>query len=333
MTVDWQGELQNFSEDPPFGWLNIWKNGDSHLKLWMITREVTMENKIVLITGCSSGFGYLSAIHLAKSGFRVFATLRDLNKADELRRKVKDDQLPVTILRLDVTEVASIEACINRIADEFGRLDVLINNAGYGIGGFFEDLSDQEFRDQMETNFFGVLNVVRAALPLLRKSDDARIINISSMAGLTTTPGMGAYNASKWALEGFSECLRQELALHGIRVLLIEPGPFPTKVLTTNTRFAGKALDPASPNYSFTQAVYRQYQKRNETLKSDPMDIVRLIEHLITAKNPRFRNVRGPGAKIRAFIHRYLPWRCNEWIIRKVIFGTLRAGTPGSHTV
>lgn len=163
--------------------------------------------------------------------------------------------------------------------------------------------------------------MVRAALPLLRKSDDARIVNISSMAGLTTTPGMSAYNASKWALEGFSECLRQELALHGIKVLLIEPGPYPTKVLTTNTRFAAKALDPNSPNYRYTQAVYAQYQRRNETLKSDPQEIVRLMEHLITAKNPRFRNIRGPGAKMRAFIHRYLPWRCNEWIVRKVIFG------------
>lgn len=282
-----------------------------------------MEKKIVLITGCSSGFGYLSALHLAETGFRVYATMRNLNKAADLEREVARNHLPVSIMQLDVTDLESIGLCLRRIENESGKLDVLINNAGYGIGGFFEDLSDREFRDQMETNFFGALNMVRAALPLLRKSDDARIVNISSMAGLTTTPGMSAYNASKWALEGFSECLRQELALHGIKVLLIEPGPYPTKVLTTNTRFAAKALDPNSPNYRYTQAVYEQYQRRNETLKSDPQEIVRLMEHLITAKNPRFRNIRGPGAKMRAFIHRYLPWCCNEWIVRKVIFGKL----------
>ncbi|MDO9547470.1 MAG: SDR family NAD(P)-dependent oxidoreductase [Candidatus Marinimicrobia bacterium] len=280
-----------------------------------------MDKKIVLITGCSSGFGYLSAIQLAEKEYRVIATMRDLSKRVDLDNKIKTGNLPINVCRIDVTDLDSIKRCIKDIDREYGRLDVLVNNAGYGIGGFFEDLSDREFREQMETNFFGVLNMVRETLPLLRKSDDARIINISSAAGLTTTPGMGAYNASKWALEAFSESLRQELALHGMKVLLIEPGPYPTKVLTTNTRFAEKANDPNSPNYKFTQQLYVKYKQNNATLKSDPMEIARLIEKLISEKNPSFRNVHGPGAKLRAYMHRFLPWSFNEWVIRRVIFG------------
>jgi len=282
-----------------------------------------MNKNIVLITGCSSGFGYLGAIHLAEKGYQVIATMRDLAKGDELESEIKKRDLPITVHRLDVTDLDSIDSCVREIDRKYGRLDVLVNNAGYGIGGFFEDLSDREYRDQMETNFFGVLNMVRATLPLLRKSGDARIINISSVAGLTTTPGMGAYNVSKWAVEAFSESLRQELALHGIKVLLIEPGPYPTKVLRENTRFAEKALDPQSPNYQYTQKLYEKYKERSATLKSDPMQIVRLIAKLISAKNPSFRNVRGPGAGLRAFMHRFLPWRLNEWVIRRFIFGKM----------
>ena len=283
-----------------------------------------MNSKIILITGCSSGFGFHSAVHLARKGFRVIATARNLTRAAELKEHIKKEKLPVMLKKLDVTDVKMVKSVISDTEAEYGHLDVLINNAGYGVGGFFEDLTDREYRDQMETNFFGVLNMVRESLPLLRKSADARIINISSVAGLTTTPGMGAYNTSKWAMEAFSECLRQELALHGIKVLLIEPGPYPTKVLTTNTRFGEKALDPESPNYRFTQRIYKMYQRRTENLKSDPMEIVRLMEHLITAGNPRFRNIRGPGAKVRAYMHRFLPWRLNEWIVRKVIFGNMK---------
>jgi NAD(P)-dependent dehydrogenase (short-subunit alcohol dehydrogenase family) len=280
--------------------------------------------KIILITGCSSGFGFLSAIHLAHKGHQVIATMRNLAKRTKLDDEISKGSLPITVLQLDVTKPDSITNCLSEVEKKYGRLDILINNAGYGIGGFFEDLSDREFRDQMETNFFGVLNVTRAALPLLRKSPAARIINISSTAGLTTTPAMGAYNASKWAVEGFSECLRQELGLYGIRVLLVEPGPYPTEVLTSNTRFAIKARDPQSPNYFYSNQIYERYLKQNQTLKSDPIEIARLIEHLIMVKNPAFHNIRGPLAKIRVFIHRFLPWRFNEWLIRKVAFSNLK---------
>lgn len=279
------------------------------------------QKQVVLITGCSSGFGLLTSIRLAQRGYEVVATMRNLAKRGVLDEAIERHKLSLTVLQLDVTDIKSIEACLKDISEKYGHLDVLVNNAGYGIGGFFEDLSDKEYRDQLETNFFGVLNMIRLSLPLLRKSSSAKIINISSVAGLTATPGMGAYNTSKWALEGFSESLRQELSLFGIQVLLIEPCPYPTEVLNTNTRFAEKAMDPESPNYEYTQKLYKKYLERNETLKSDPNEVAKLIESLIVAKNPPFRNVIGPNAKLRYYFRRFFPWRLNEWLVKKVIFG------------
>ncbi len=279
------------------------------------------QKKVVLITGCSSGFGLLSSIRLALRGYKVVATMRNLAKRGALDEAIERHKLSLTVHQLDVTNIKSIEVCLNDISERYGLMDVLVNNAGYGIGGFFEDMSDREFRDQMETNFFGVLNMIRLSLPLLRKSSSAKIINISSVAGLTATPGMGAYNTSKWALEGFSESLRQELSLFGIQVLLIEPGPYPTEVLTTNTRFAERAMDPESPNYKYTQKLYKKYLERNAILKSDPNEVAKLIESRIVAKNPPFRNVIGPNAKLRYYFRRFLPWRLNEWLVKKVIFG------------
>ena len=176
-------------------------------------------SKIILITGCSSGFGLLTAARLSVKGHRVFATMRSLNKKQELLDEVKARDGKVQILELDVTKEATIQAAVQRIEQEFGRIDVLVNNAGFGIGGFFEDLSEDDIRIQMETNFFGVQNVTRHVIPFMRRQKSGIIINISSIAGLYALPAFGAYNASKWSLEGFSESLRHELRFFGIQVL------------------------------------------------------------------------------------------------------------------
>ena len=155
---------------------------------------------VVLITGCSSGFGMLSAARLAAAGHTVYASMRNLQKRETLLEEVKRRGGELKLLKLDVTDNATIDDAMNKIESEKGRLDILINNAGYGLGGFFEDVSEREFRDQMETNFFGVLEVTRRALPLMRKSSadygGAKIINISSVQGRAPIPGMGAYALS-----------------------------------------------------------------------------------------------------------------------------------------
>ena len=171
-------------------------------------------NKVILITGCSSGFGMLTAAKLAAGGHTIYATMRNLQKQNDLTMELEKRETMCQILHLDVTDNKSINKVLDTIEKQAGRLDVLINNAGYGIGGFFEDLSEGEIRSQFETNFFGVQKVTRSALPLMRatasksgKDFSTKIINISSTQGRSTLPGLCEYGASKFALEVFSESL------------------------------------------------------------------------------------------------------------------------------
>jgi len=177
-----------------------------------------------------------------------------------------------------------------------------------------------EVRAQMETNFFGVLNVTRAALPLMRQTGPGKIINISSTAGLTAIPGMSSYHASKWAVEGFSESLRQELLPFGIQLILVEPGPYPTKAVKENVQLAGRGHDPASPYYAHSQKILKKWQARTANLKSDPQEIAGLIGKIVRQRKPKFRHVIGPTAKLRYYMHKFLPPRLNHWIIRQIIF-------------
>ncbi len=202
-------------------------------------------NKVILITGCSSGFGMLTAGKLAAAGHTIYATMRNLQKQNALMLELEQRDTMCQILHLDVTEDKSINKVIDTIEKQAGRLDVLINNAGYGIGGFFEDLSEDEIRSQFETNFFGVQKVTRSALPLMRatasksgKIFSTKIINISSAQGRSTLPGLGAYGASKFALEGFSESLYFELQPFGIEVVILEPGTYLTKAIDENSHEA-----------------------------------------------------------------------------------------------
>ena len=156
--------------------------------------------KVVLITGCSSGFGLRIAARLASLDYYVIATMRNLSKQNDLVGEAVLRGGEIDVLRLDVSDINSIKDVVRHIKEKYGRLDVLVNNAGYGIGGFFEDLTQEEIREQIETNFFGVQNVTREAIPLMREQKRGTIVNISSISGLYALPCFGAYNASKWAL-------------------------------------------------------------------------------------------------------------------------------------
>ena len=291
-------------------------------------------NKIILITGCSSGFGMLTSARLAAGGHTIYATMRNLQKQDTLKLELKQRDTKCQILHLDVTDDNSISKVINTIEKQDSRLDVLINNAGYGIGGFFEDLSEDEIRSQFETNFFGVQKVTRSALPLMRatasklgKDFSTKIINISSAQGRSTLPGLGAYGASKFALEGFSESLYFELQPFGIEVVILEPGTFLTKAIDENSHEANAGLDTDSP--------YVKYAKRLKDLHSnilitkkgvgDPEDVAIMIEDIINRKRNKLRYLAGTQAKIRVWMKSILPFRWFSKIILKLVMGVNRS--------
>ncbi len=280
--------------------------------------------KVILITGCSSGFGLLTAARLAAKGHQVIATMRTLEKQLTLRNHVKKIGAEVDIKQLDVTDVASVKKTIAEIAAQYGNIDVLVNNAGYGLGGFFEDLTDEEIRQQMETNFFGVQNVTRAVIPLMRQRKNGKIINISSVAGFSSSPGFGAYNASKWALEGFSESLRYELKFFGIDVLLIEPGTYKTKIFFENARYAKSFNNEDSPYFPISQHLKKKVMDFVEDCYKDPEEIPIMVEKLIYAKNPPFRNIPDIETQVQHWLRKLLPFRVFSWIIQTALFRDLK---------
>jgi len=273
----------------------------------------------ILITGCSSGFGLLMAARLASKGHQVIATMRNLDKKDDLCNEVNRRGGIINILPLDVINPNSVKEVILKITKKFGFIDVLINNAGYGIGGFFEDLTDEEIRQQMETNFFGAQNVTRAVIPFMRQRQRGRIINISSVAGFSTSPAFGAYNTSKWALEAFSESLHYELKLFGIDVLLIQPGTYKTEIFYKNSRYAKNFDNPDSPYFTVSQKLKKRTMDYVSKCKKDPEKIAILAEKLINAKNPPFRNIPDIEGRILYFLRKFLPFRVYRWIIRTAL--------------
>ena len=278
-----------------------------------------MNIKTILITGTSSGFGLLTAARLASKGHQVIATMRDPAKQNALLAEVKKRGGEMEVLRLDVTQKNTIAAVIEHIAKKYGRLDVLINNAGYGIGGFFEDLSDEEIRTQFDVNFFGAQNVIRQALGLMRPQGSGKIINISSVAGFSASPAFSAYNASKWALEAFSESLHYELKLFGIDVVLIEPGTYKTKIFHENARYAKDFDNPQSPYYPYSQMLKKKVLDYVDNLRKDPERIPILIEKVIDSKNPSFRNIPDAEAQTLYFLRKFLPFRIYCWMIQKAL--------------
>ena len=179
-----------------------------------------VSEKVWFITGTSRGFGREWAIAALQRGDKVAATARNTEALDDLVERYGDALLPI---RLDVTDRDADFAAVKQAHDHFGRLDIVVNNAGYGQFGFVEELSEQEARDQIETNVFGALWITQAALPYLREQGSGHIIQVSSIGGITAFPDVGMYHASKWALEGFSQSLAQEVAPFGVHVTLIEP--------------------------------------------------------------------------------------------------------------
>ncbi|MFQ5782226.1 MAG: SDR family oxidoreductase [Nitrosopumilus sp.] len=185
-------------------------------------------DKVALVTGSSSGIGLKTALALARDGYRIFASMRDTKKSSKLEEEAKKEDLSIDVIELDVDNEESIVSAIKKVVEDGGRLDVLVNNAGYGQFGCTEDVSVDDFRKQFETNFFSIVRIIQEVAPIMRKQKSGIIVNISSVAGRMGLPGSPAYISSKFALEGLGECLRYELGQFGIKTTLIEPGVIKT---------------------------------------------------------------------------------------------------------
>ena len=187
--------------------------------------------KVAVVTGASSGIGFETALALAREGYHTYATMRDVTKSDKIKELGEKDGLKISVLELDVDNDDSVKVAIKKILDEKQRIDVLVNNAGWGLWGCVEDVSVDEFKTQFETNFFSVIRLIQEVGPTMRKQGSGKIINISSVAGRIGFPASPAYISSKFALEGLSESLRLEMAPFGVDVIIIEPGVIKTNFL------------------------------------------------------------------------------------------------------
>lgn len=240
-----------------------------------------MSEKVWFITGTSRGFGREWAIAALDRGDRVAATARNADSLIELVEKYGDAVLPIA---LDVTDKDAAIAAVGRAHEHFGHLDVVINNAGYGHFGFVEEITEEEARAQMETNFFGALWVTQAALPFLRAQGSGHIIQVSSIGGISAFPLVGIYHASKWALEGLSQALAQEVSGFGINVTLVEPGGF-------STDWSGSSSKTSAPiaDYEELHEVVAAARKMRFTAPGDPIATRSAILKVVDAERPPLR--------------------------------------------
>jgi NAD(P)-dependent dehydrogenase (short-subunit alcohol dehydrogenase family) len=262
--------------------------------------------KVWLITGSSRGFGREWAIAALERGDSVAATARDVSSLDDLVERFGDRVLPV---RLDVTDRQAVFAAVRRAHERFARLDVIVNNAGYGQFGMVEEISERDAREQIETNLFGALWVTQAALPYLREQGSGHILQVSSIGGISAFPNIGMYHASKWALEGLSQSLAREVADFGIKVTIIEPAGYSTDWGGSSARHATPL-----PAYDEFRAEAQKLRASRQATPGDPVATRAAVLEVVDADHPPLRIFFGDGPLAIAakdYESRLATWR--EW--------------------
>jgi NAD(P)-dependent dehydrogenase (short-subunit alcohol dehydrogenase family) len=271
------------------------------------TSNVSVE-RTALITGASSGFGLLTSVTLARRGWRVLATMRDLVRREQLESAARQAGVTdrIEIHALDVTNAEQIAAIAELIEKRSQPLHALINNAGFAVPGLAEEVTDAELRDQFDTNFFGAAAVTRAILPQMRRQGFGHVVMVSSISGRTGFPGVSSYVASKFALEGWTETLRLEMAAVGIKVAIVEPGSFKTDIWTRNAKLTAKMSDPSSPN---VERLARWQRRIDEGAKSraNPQEVADLIARILETPEPKLRYVIGRDARMALLMRKVLP--------------------------
>ena len=266
--------------------------------------------KVILVTGASSGIGYDAARALASQGHHVYAAARRMERMDPLRA---DGIVPV---RMDVTDSGSMEAGVRNILETEGRIDVLVNNAGYGSLGAIENVSMEEARRQLDVNLFGLAYLCRLVLPAMREQGSGRIINISSIAGRVVLPFCGWYHVSKFAVEALSDSLRMEMKPFGVKVVVIEPGGIKTDwglIAADNLAESSKETPYEADGLRVAATLRKAYSIR---LMPDPSVVTRAISKAVNRRRPRTRYRVGFGAGILIFFHAILPDRWWDGVVR-----------------
>jgi len=248
-------------------------------------------HKVAVVTGSSSGIGYETSLILARNGYLTYATMRDLEKSVTIKSVATKERLPLRVVQLNVTEEGSIMDAVHSIITDVGKIDLLVNNAGYGLNGAFEELAMEEIKAQYETNLFGVIRVTQAVLPIMRKQKTGIIVNISSGAGRFGYPGGSAYVSTKFALEGLSESMAYELEPFGIKVVLVEPGVIKTNFVNSMVA-SKKSQDPNSPYAQFMQNVATSFQHMIDGGASSDV-VAKVVLNAVTSENPSLRYLAG----------------------------------------
>ena len=249
--------------------------------------------RTVLVTGCSSGIGLATCHVLSRNNFMTYGTVRNLSKAKKIQDLINRENLSLKIFRLDVNDNQSIKITVKKILTDTGRIDVLINNAGYGMFGPIEEITTQEVKKQFETNFFGTIRLIKAIVPIMRKQGNGTIVNISSMVGRFGVPLNSAYVSSKFAVEGLSESLSFELEEFGIRVIVIEPGVVKSDFFQ-NVKVKGMNLE--SPYHELMERRVNFLDKAMKNSLTSSYDVADTILDALNSKDPKFRYVIGNDA-------------------------------------
>ena len=249
--------------------------------------------KVALVTGSSSGIGFETSLALARNGFHTFATMRDLGKDQKIKQIIEKEDLSIEILELDVDSEESVNQAIKTVSEKKGRIDVLVNNAGYGMWGTVEDVSIDEFKKQFETNFFSIIRLIQKVAPIMRKQGSGNIVNISSVAGRIGFPVSPAYISSKFALEGLSESLRFELMPFGINVIIIEPG-----VIKTNFFDSMKLSEKSQQDSTYKEITDKVISgvKMMAELGTHPKEVADVVIKTLGEEKPLPRYVIGNDA-------------------------------------
>lgn len=272
-----------------------------------------MQNKVILITGTTSGIGYQTAKLLSEQGHQVYGAGRRIDKLESLRK------IGVKAIQLDITDELSIKKAVDSVIQQAGRIDVLVNNAGYGSYGAIEDVTIEEAKRQFDVNLFGLARLTQLVLPHMRAQNTGCIINTSSMAGRMTSYFGAWYHATKYALEGFSDALRMEVKQFGINVVLIEPG----SIKTDWGLIAADNLEKSAQNGAYeasakkaAQGMRKLYQGK---MVSNPAIISQTIAKVVNKKKPRTRYLIGFGAKPLVLLHTILPNRVFDYLMMHVV--------------